>query len=107
MVKLSPYKRLIDDQANSGSLEFFDLATELLEARIDEAEIVYKEILDSPFDFTVDESYEFDPDKKDYVANSQELKERWRRALKYDVMEKVAEDAAKLKRHRSSFPECV
>lgn len=89
IVQLEPYRLDIDDQARIGSLQFFDLATELLQKRIDEAEVLYQEILAQPFNFDLKESYEFDPDKKDYVSDSNELRGRWRKALKYDVMIKV------------------
>lgn len=93
--QLAIYKYQIDDQARLGSLEFFDLATDLLNSRIDEAEVIYKEILDTPFDFTKDESYELDPEKKDYVSNSEELRERWRKSLKYEVLGKVESKLAR------------
>ncbi len=89
LVKLEVYRFELDNQAKIGSLAFFDLANELLEKRIGEAEVLYQDILSKPFNFDVNESYEFDPDKKDYVSNSVELRDRWRKALKYDVMIKV------------------
>ena len=87
--QLSVYELEIDDHVNTGSLEFFDLAVELLQFRIDQAEQFYQEVLEQPFDFNVTESYEFDPDKKEYTSNISELKERWRKALKYDVLVKL------------------
>ena len=84
-----PYKTQLDDQAKLGSLEFFDIANNTLESRIDEVEAIYKEILAKPFDFTIDESYEFDPEKKAYSADLEERKDRWRRSLKYDVLVKL------------------
>lgn len=86
---LKPFELKIDDQVQGGNLEFFDLANELLEKRIDEAELIYKDILGQSFDFSIQEEYEFDAEKKDFPANSAELKERWRKSLKYDVMTKL------------------
>lgn len=86
---LKPFELLIDDEAQQGTLEFFDKANALLENRINEAELIYKNLLSQPFTFDADESYEFDPEKKDFPANSAELKERWRKSLKYDVMTKL------------------
>jgi len=86
LAKLESYKLLIDDQINASSFEFFDKATDLLQSRVDFVEGLYGEILEQPFDFTKDESFEFDPDKKDWARDEEDLINRWRRQLKYDVM---------------------
>lgn len=86
---LKVYETELDNEAQTGSLEFFNLATDLLEKRIDQAELLYKEILEEPFDFTISESYEFDPEKKNYPANEAELRESWVKSLKYDVLVKL------------------
>lgn len=86
---LQVYETDLDDQAKQGSLEFFNMAIDLLEKRIDQAEILYKEILKTPFDFSIDESYEFDPEKKDFPSNADEMRAIWQKSLKYDVMVKL------------------
>ncbi len=87
--KLEQYKTLIDDQFNEGSFEFFNIATELLDARVDGLESIYKDILSKPFDFTVDEDFEFDPEKKGWAKNDASQLERWRQQLKYDVLSQL------------------
>lgn len=89
LIQLEPYKTQLDDQAQVGSLEFFDLATSLLEARIEAAEQIFTDLLNTPFTFEDNEFFEFDPDKKDYAANEEELVDLWRKSLKYDVMAKI------------------
>ncbi len=79
----------LDDQLKMGDLTFFEEANTMLEARIAQAETLYKEVLEQPFDFTLDESYEFDPEKKEYPADDADMKDRWRKSLKYDVMTKL------------------
>lgn len=86
---LKVYELQIDDQATQGSLEFFDLAISLLEKRIDQCETLYQEILSHPMDFTIHEQFEFDPEKKTYPKDNNDLKETWRKMLKFEVMEGI------------------
>lgn len=89
LAKLEHYKTLIDDQFNEGSFEFFNIATELLDARVDGLESIYEDILSKPFDFTVAEDFEFDPEKKGWAKNDLSQLERWRQQLKYDVLSQL------------------
>ena len=61
---LEQFRYELDDQIQSGSFEFFNKATELLSERVKNVDEIYQEILAEPFDFDVDESFEFDPDNK-------------------------------------------
>jgi carboxyl-terminal processing protease len=76
----------IDDQSKAGSLDFFDKTVEILNKRIAEDRTYYTEILAKPFDFTVKESVELDPEKLSYAKNKSEMREAWRKFLKYQVM---------------------
>lgn len=87
--QLAPYKTELDDQFLNGTLEFFDLAVTLLSKRVIQVEGIYKELLAQPFDFDMDEGFEFDPDKKQFARDETELKEIWRKSLKYDVLIKL------------------
>jgi carboxyl-terminal processing protease len=83
---LRQYKSQIDDQLEEGSTEMMNLATELMEKRIRQVMDFYQELLEKPFDFTKEEYLETDPDKLEYCANLDELKEYWRKTLKYRVL---------------------
>ncbi len=87
--KLSKYKTKLDDEMKNDDFEFFDISVSVLNKRINESESYYKEALKKPFVFEKDEYYEFDPDKKDYAANKTELKERWRKSLKYETLTRL------------------
>ncbi|MCA6365038.1 MAG: carboxy terminal-processing peptidase [Bacteroidetes bacterium] len=76
----------IDDQSKAGSLDFFDKTVEILNKRIAEDRTYYTEILSKPFDFTVKESVELDPEKLAYAKNKTEMREAWRKFLKYQVL---------------------
>lgn len=84
--KLRKYSKLIDDEMNSGKLELALTGAATLSAR---AAVVYemvKEILSEDFDFSTKEFVETDVEKIDYCKTNAELKERWRKLLKYQVL---------------------
>ena len=87
--KLNLYRFQLDDQISNNSFEFFNLATDLLDDRIEGIDELYTDILSKPFNFTKEETLEFDPDKKEWANNEEELRDHWRKLLKYDVMNKV------------------
>ena len=84
--QLMPYKHLLDDEARSGNFEFFNLSIKLYEAGLEKAENYFREFIEEPFDFTKEETIEFDPEKRDYAQNDEELREFWRKYIKYQVM---------------------
>ena len=102
LTQLEGYKYLIDDEIQSGSFEFFNKATDLLQARIDGVDELFSEILSSPFEFSSSEIIEFDPDKIDWSADDEQLADRWRKILKYDVLNKVA---SRLKKQEKALNE--
>ncbi len=100
IARLEPYKYQLDDQLRESNLEFFDLSYNIINASIDKVRNYYKEILDTPFKFDTDEKLELDPEKRSWAENDNELKEVWRKFLKYEVLTRVAgklEDQEKAK----------
>ena len=89
--QMEVYKLQIDDQIRKNSYQLYDLAVKLIDKRIPEVQGYYREILSVPFDFTINESWELDPDKRDWPANSAALKENWRMQLKSWVLSQVAD----------------
>ncbi|MEM8527010.1 MAG: carboxy terminal-processing peptidase [Bacteroidota bacterium] len=84
--KLEVYKNEIDDEALTGSFDFLDVSVELLEKGVAKTKTYYKEILAEPFNYKIPENIELDSDKNEFAANDEELKEAWRKNLKYEVM---------------------
>ena len=80
------FKNEIDDQLVNYDLTFFNLVNERLLKRIEESKVIYKDLLSSPFDFTNEEEYNSDYESLDYVKNKKELKERWRKQLKFSTI---------------------
>ncbi|WP_274475209.1 carboxy terminal-processing peptidase [Mangrovimonas aestuarii] len=80
------YKTLLDDQLKETDITFFNITHERLMERIDESKIIYKEILDQPFDFTKDETFNADYDNLSFPKSKKEMKERWRQQLKFNTI---------------------
>ncbi|GGD53809.1 carboxy terminal-processing peptidase [Muriicola marianensis] len=77
------YKFQIDDQIKNTDISFFNLVNERYAKRIGEVKVLISEILDEPFDYTVEESINSDYDKRPFTNSRAELKERWRKQLKF------------------------
>ena len=76
----------IDDQIQNTDITFFDVVHERLIQRMEEAQVIYKEVLDTPFDYTIDETINIKYDDMEFVNSRKALKERWRRQLKYATL---------------------
>lgn len=87
--QLQKYKTQIDDEVKSGSYELFDLSLEIIQARYKDAEGYYKEILAKPFDFSQNEEINLDAEEMDFASSKAELKERWRKLLKYQTLSRL------------------
>ncbi|MDR1171370.1 MAG: carboxy terminal-processing peptidase [Bacteroidales bacterium] len=88
--QMEAYKLQIDDQIHNNTYQLYELAGRLMDKRIPEVQEYYREILSQPFDFTTSETWEADQDKRDWPANSAELKENWRKELKWRILTKLA-----------------
>ncbi|MBL7934944.1 MAG: carboxy terminal-processing peptidase [Bacteroidia bacterium] len=88
---LSKYKKSIDNEINSGSFEFYKLSADIISKRIKEKENWSKEILATPFNYSIDEDYETDGDKIKYATTEAELKEEWVKMLKYQTLARLDE----------------
>lgn len=80
------YKFQIDDQIKSTDISFFDVVYGRLMQRMEEAKGIYKEVLDTPFDYSEKESIDIDYEKLPFAASRKDLKERWRQQLKYATL---------------------
>lgn len=85
----SAYRNSIDDAAKVGNFEFFDLVTKTFDERFAMVKGFYEEFLSAPFDFSIEEKVETDGEKLDYAAEQTELRERWRKYLKLQVLGRV------------------
>ena len=84
--EFNKYRTEIDDQIKNSDISFFDLTHQRLLERMAEAEGMYKEILEKPFNFDQKETLDTDYDKHPYVSSKEEMKERWRKQLKFSAI---------------------
>jgi carboxyl-terminal processing protease len=91
VLKLRAYEQQIDDEVLSGYLQLPVVSAVLHRQRIDEAEILIRQIMDHGFDFRTSETLQTDPEKLDYCQDRGDLRERWRKTLKYQVLSRYLE----------------
>jgi carboxyl-terminal processing protease len=81
--QLKKFETKIDEEIHGSKLESFYLFNTLYIQRVQEASMLYKEILQKPFDFNTDESYSDDEEKTVFAKTEAARKEVWRKKLKY------------------------
>ncbi|MGC2062807.1 MAG: carboxy terminal-processing peptidase [Thermodesulfovibrionales bacterium] len=84
--KLNVFADRIDDEMKAGNIQLPVRASELLGQRIPLIRDMVREILSQEFDFTGNETIETDFDKIEFCTSMTELRERWRKTLKYQVL---------------------
>lgn len=87
--ELSKFRLQIDNQVLEGNYYLLDMASNYMSQRVKDTKVFYTEILAQPFDFTVKENIEVDPDKKQWAKDKVALKEEWRKSLKYQVLTRL------------------
>ncbi len=80
------YRFQLDDQIKNTEITFFNLVYQRMMKRMEEARAIYAQILEEPFDFSKRETITIDYKNQPYAKNKRELKERWRKQLKYNVL---------------------
>jgi len=88
---LSKYKNSIDDELNATSYEFFDAVMKIYNVRIEQAYRFSKLPLAAPMDFTIDESIETDGDKLSFAADTNALRDQWRKYMKLQVLQQLTD----------------
>ena len=86
IAEFEKYKFQIDDQIKNSDISFFNLVYGKLMTRMEEAKEIYKEVLEKPCDYSKDEVIDINYDDQAFVASKSELKERWRKQLKYATL---------------------
>ena len=85
------YENKIDDEIHGAELESFFTINDVYLKRLQEAALLYKDILSKPFEFNKDESVILDPEKLNFPKSESERKDAWRKRLKYLVLSKFVE----------------
>ncbi len=72
----------LDDQIKTKDLSFYTMVINRFNQRVSESKAYYKEVLQSPFDFTKKETLDLDTDKKPYATTKIGLLNNWYKHLK-------------------------
>ena len=99
---LKKYRNKIDDEIEEMSFPLLDEANKIIEKRTKDTEGFIEDVLKHPFDFSKKETVEFDEDKLTYCESKSDLKERWRKVLKYQVLSRIDNKEALLKKQKET-----
>jgi carboxyl-terminal processing protease len=100
------FETKIDDEITGRlPVQFVPAVNEIYKKRLQETEVLYKEILSHPFDYTKDEYVDLDYDKLDFPKNEAERKEALRKRLKYISLERYADllEQQETNKHKPDF----
>ena len=81
------YKYLLDDQIKEYDLSFFNLVYQRSKIRIKEVKSYYEELVNNKFNFNLNENIDLDFEKKEYARSKSEIKNRWRKQLKFSTLD--------------------
>jgi carboxyl-terminal processing protease len=82
--QFAPYRTKLDDAIVSENLTVPFAMYNLYQQRFNERMAYARELLKSKFDFTQDESYQFDREKAEWPKTDAEVKDLWRKRVKND-----------------------
>ncbi len=85
------YSTKLDEEIKGAPVEFFLAAGKIFNTRMEEASMITDELLSKPFDFTKDEEVILDGEQLDHPASTDEVKERWRKKIKFLTLERYAD----------------
>ncbi len=86
VARLEGFTNRIDDEFNAGRTELPEIGAALMQKRIPQVQKMAEDLLAGTFDFTTRETLETDAEKLDYCDNLEQLRERWRKILKFQVL---------------------
>jgi len=88
---LKKFEYKIDDEMKGADVEFFKAVGQVFNKRMEEAALISKDILSKPFDYSIDETYNGDPDKIKFPVTEAQRKESWRKSLKYQSLDRYVD----------------
>ena len=95
LTALEKYKLDIDNQLLTKRHDFFNLASQIIVSRIKQKEVWSKELLTKPFNYSEIEEYETDWKKTTFAKTESELKNEWKKMLKYQILSRLDEALTK------------
>lgn len=89
--KLESFQFKLDDELRDKKFEFFNMALDIINKSIAEVKKFYPDLISKKFDYSIDEYIQIDAEKTGFAKNSAELKDLWRKMLKYESLTRLAE----------------
>lgn len=93
--QLEAHRSQLDDQAQGGTFEFFDLSIQLLDQSLTKTQGWYREILSQPLNFSKNDMLEADGKKLAWAKDDAELRARWEKWMKYEVLGRITDEQEK------------
>ncbi len=90
--QLQQFELSIDEELKNTSFQFYTQTRNLLEQRVVNASIFCSSILATKLDLNKDEIFEMDVKKRNFSSDKGALKDRWRKKLKQELLEKILID---------------
>jgi len=87
--EFSKHKTKLDDYLNKGDLTFYKLTVDKLYDRTAEIEKMTQDILSKPINFDEKEEIILEPKLKQFPKNQQELRNEWKRYIKYNILQEI------------------
>ena len=87
--EFSKHKTKLDDYLNRGDLTFYKLTVDKLYDRTAEIEKIAQDILSKPIDFEEKDEIILEPKAKQFPKNQQELRNEWKRYIKYNILQEI------------------
>jgi len=81
------HRTTLDDEIKAGNVDFAYLVFNRYKQRLDAQMAVAHKFVAAPHDFTIDEYIETDPKKLVWAASQEDLNERWRKRVKFDLLQ--------------------
>jgi carboxyl-terminal processing protease len=85
---LKVFETTLDNEIHGSPIAFVPAVSSLYDRRMDEVIFIYKELLKNPFSFSANETFETDGEKLAWPKNEEERNDRWRKKLKYLILER-------------------
>ncbi len=95
MEEFAKHKTKLDDYLNQGDLTFYKLTIDRLYQRVDEIDKVTQDILSKPINLEEDETFILEPKIKNNPANAKEMRDEWRKYIKYNILQEMESLSAK------------
>ncbi len=89
MDEFNKHRYKLDDYLKMGDLGFYKLTVDRLYKRMDEIDKITQEIMSRPINLDEDEVLVLEPKKRTNPANQAQLRDEWRKFIKYNILQEI------------------